>query len=194
RSLTATKSPRSTSPAPSGPGGGSCRSRSQAAAGRPIPFPASRLGTVTRTLTATAPVPVEGRSMGSTGSRPGSRFITATSGGSPGRRQTGDDPAFLAPFPQHHATGAGRGAGPDPHLVAHAGVGGQRVPGRRVRVDQAGAGRGVIGVKREDGVAEFQAEYDPAVPGRHVGAAVPVDPVGRAVQGRVLDGAEHADR
>ena len=63
------------------------------------------------------------------------------------------------------------------------------MPAGRVRVHQAGAGRGVVRDEPERGVAEFQAEHDPAVARGHVGTAVTIDPV-RGGHARVLDHAE----
>jgi hypothetical protein len=105
-----------------------------------------------------------------------------------------DHPARLAPLADHHAAHAGRAAGPYLHLVADAGVDGQRVPGGRVGVHEAGAGGGVIGAAAEDGVTEVQAEDDAAIADRQVRAAVAVHAVRAVAELGMLDHAQQVDR
>ncbi len=64
------------------------------------------------------------------------------------------------------------------------------MPGGLVGMHEARAGRGMVGVSREDGLAEPGAEHDAAVPGRHVTAPIPVHAVWRAAEFRVFHDAE----
>jgi hypothetical protein len=67
------------------------------------------------------------------------------------------------------------------------------MPGRGVRVHQAGARRGMVAGQPEHRVPELQVQHDPAVSQGHVRSAVTVDPPRAAVQRRVLDHAEQVD-
>ena len=126
-----------------------------------------------------------------------------TASWSPGRSRRsvscgegGDDAAALAALADDHPGPAGRGAGPDRDRVADAGLGGERVAGRRVGVDQAGAGGGVVARVLPDAVAEPDAEHDAAVADRDVGGAVGVDAVRVGPDAGLLDGGRevHVDQ
>ena len=190
-----------------------------AAAGRPIPLPASLLGTVIRTPAVTVPRPSAGRDR-QRRERGGIRFSTVTSAGSraaasPGRRpaprpgragrmlarscgrRADDDAPGLAALADHDPARARGLAGPDHDLVADAGVGGQRVPGRLVGMHQARAGRGVVSVsaRRQTRRAGRRARCRRRRPARRVRPSR-VHPVGRVAELRLLDDAEqvHGDR
>jgi hypothetical protein len=82
---------------------------------------------------------------------------------------------------------AGRRARPDRDHVADARLGGQGVAGRRVAVNQARAGRGVVADVRPGPVAEADAEDHAAVADRHVRRAVGVDAVRVGADAGLLD-------
>ncbi len=216
-SVTATRSPSSTSAPPcgevgsaAGPGPSSRpagRSRCRPAAGHGSRTPAVT-GCRRRALT------------GSAASRSGSMFMTATRGreprrppalpagpdarpASPGRtaarscrRENRDHPAVLAALAGDRAAAPAAGAGPDLHLgcrcrrrwPARAGRPGRGAPGRRP------ARHGRPPSAEAPSRPARRPEHDAAVAGRHVRLAVPVDPVRRAAQDRVLDEPEQVHR
>ncbi len=174
--------------------------------GRPIPLPTSLLGSCARTPTVSVPGPnVTGSDReqgrvdvpdGDAGDRVGGagaatangQLIAGAQQAQGVLREGGDDAAALAALADDHPGPAGGGAGPHRDRVADAGLGGQRVAGRRVGVDQAGAGGGMVGRVLPDAVAEPDAEHDAAVADRDVGGAVGVDAVRVGSDARLLDG------
>jgi hypothetical protein len=93
--------------------------------------------------------------------------------------QADDDPARFAALADYRARGTGCCPSPDLNAVANARECRQRMPGCRVRVNQARARRGMVGVEPEDRISKLKAEDDPAVAGWHIRATIAIDAIGR---------------